>query len=373
MFQLEKSLADWQKQGFITAETRQKILEFESKKSGSTWAVSGIVLLGIFVISVGLVSVIAANWFEIADWFKLLCGFSLMGLTGWFALKSYRSSQTLWFEGSLLAHALVILANIGLISQIFHTGGSLFKALLFWSVITFFIALVSGKLLLPLIWTSTFLVSAVWTLMDALVKSGNYEKWFSSVYLALPLVCYLMATITQKFPKISYSLKAAVLLSGLLGLWISEWLVNASSSYTQYGVYFVPSYILLATVGWLVKINGSYNKIQKYLIGCCIGFYLLGNHSNYFGIANSLILAVCTLIALGSMALLQSSLKNKKLFNIFLLLVGLRFLWLYFQALGGLATTGFGLITSGILIIGFAISWNRFKNKIQVWVEDKLK
>jgi hypothetical protein len=209
--------------------------------------------------------------------------------------------------------------------------------------------------------------------MDALVQNGIYEKWFSSVYLALPLVCYLMATITQKFPKISFSLKAAVLLSGLLGLWISEWLVNASSSYTQYGVYFVPSYILLATVGWLVKIKNGYSRIQKYLIGFCMGFYLLGNHSNYFGIANSLILAVCTLIALGSMALLQSSLKNKKLFNIFLLLVGLRFLWLYFQALGGLATTGFGLITSGVLIIGFAVSWNRFKDKIQVWVEDKLK
>jgi hypothetical protein len=318
-------------------------------------------------------SLIAANWYMIPDWLKLMCGFLLLGMTGWFALQSKNSQKDLWFEGAIFAHALAALALIGLISQVFHTGGSLYMALLLWSGITFFLAIMSQRILFPLLWTTGFLAAAVQGIFEFTVRSESYDQWFVPVWMSLPLFCFLAQLLLNRFSKISESFRIGIFVTGIVGMYISETLVHASSSYAKHGVYFLPAYVLFALVGWLTAKSKQYSNLQKYLIASCMGFFALSYHSYFISFSSSLALSVCTLLVFASMALLQGSLKNRKLFNVFLFLVGLRFLWLYFQALGGLATTGFGLITSGFVIVGVAAVWNRYRNLIAVWVEEKIK
>lgn len=57
-------------------------------------------------------------------------------------------------------------------------------------------------------------------------------------------------------------------------------------------------------------------------------------------------------------------------FNIMTLLIGIRFIILYFQALGGLAATGFGLIISGALLIAIAWAWQQYRKRLQQWTQE---
>jgi hypothetical protein len=53
--------------------------------------------------------------------------------------------------------------------------------------------------------------------------------------------------------------------------------------------------------------------------------------------------------------------------------IGARFLIVYFQVFGSLATTGFGLIISGLIIICAAVLWFKKKEKFENWIGDLIK
>jgi hypothetical protein len=55
----------------------------------------------------------------------------------------------------------------------------------------------------------------------------------------------------------------------------------------------------------------------------------------------------------------------RKLFNLAIILMGLRFLIVYFQVIGSLLFTGFGLIISGLLIVGVAMLYFKHRAKIE--------
>ncbi|TXH72324.1 MAG: hypothetical protein E6Q85_06585 [Thiothrix sp.] len=57
-------------------------------------------------------------------------------------------------------------------------------------------------------------------------------------------------------------------------------------------------------------------------------------------------------------------------FNLITFLIGLRFVVLYFQSMGGLAATGVGLILSGLMIIGIAWFWYSSRDRLQNWSKE---
>ncbi|MBE8432501.1 hypothetical protein IQB77_22705, partial [Leptospira interrogans serovar Pomona] len=64
---------------------------------------------------------------------------------------------------------------------------------------------------------------------------------------------------------------------------------------------------------------------------------------------------------------IASSFRNhKKIFDLSLAIVGIRFLYFYFDLLGTLTYTGFGLIISGLLIIGLTIGYLKYKSKVRI-------
>lgn len=97
----------------------------------------------------------------------------------------------------------------------------------------------------------------------------------------------------------------------------------------------------------------------------------LSSNLNLFlnDLALELSMAVTTIVSFSCYAIYLVSVDHKKLFQFFVILVGIRFIVLYFQALGGLATTGFGLILSGVIMIAMAIGWNKNRTAIAAWAE----
>ena len=63
-------------------------------------------------------------------------------------------------------------------------------------------------------------------------------------------------------------------------------------------------------------------------------------------------------------ALIFLSYEKQRLFDFFITGIGIRFLVIYFQVFGTLAYTGFGLILSGLLIIGFSILYIKMKDRL---------
>ena len=51
-----------------------------------------------------------------------------------------------------------------------------------------------------------------------------------------------------------------------------------------------------------------------------------------------------------------------------MLLVGIRFLVVYFEAIGGLALSGLGLVISGGIILGGVALWNNNRQRFQKWI-----
>jgi hypothetical protein len=74
---------------------------------------------------------------------------------------------------------------------------------------------------------------------------------------------------------------------------------------------------------------------------------------------------IATLLLL---SFLFAVLSYQRLFNLCVNLIGLRFLIIYFQVFGSLATTGIGLIVSGLIIIGAVVVWYKSRKKVQAWL-----
>ncbi len=111
--------------GLINAAQATSIQEFESEKGSRPYAMYSFVILGVAVISVGLISLIAANWEFIPDSIKLLGDFLILAGTG---TAIYYFRDRLLFYALSVFYSLFILASIGLISQVFHTSGQLYEA-----------------------------------------------------------------------------------------------------------------------------------------------------------------------------------------------------------------------------------------------------
>ena len=76
-------------------------------------------------------------------------------------------------------------------------------------------------------------------------------------------------------------------------------------------------------------------------------------------------------VCIGMLLLLSflfAGLNHQRLFNLCVNLIGLRFLIIYFQVFGSLATTGIGLIVSGLIIIGAVVGWYKSRKKVQAWL-----
>lgn len=372
MSKLEKGLKEWVSKGFINQEQADRINAFESSKPENSWILSGLLILGAIIIGIGVISLIAANWYQIPNSIKLATDFILLSAVAFWTLKTWESKKNVQFEVLLLFFMLLCLASIGLISQIYHTGGKLYQALMFWSLITFPVALAARQLFVPFLWTTGFLIGLVFTALDSIALQSIFLKNYQAVFMTVPLLCAGLSMASKSLAGDVGSTRAFqtwAILSGLAALEIAE-LYKFFGGYSYSGLNsYIPGYIFAASTAFAILQSNVYRKIQKILLLGVLSCFLTLFHLHLLNITASIIFAVFSISALGFMSIFLASIKKRILFQWFLVLLGLRFLALYFQALGGLATTGVGLIISGGIVIGMAVLWNKYRSKLAAWAE----
>jgi uncharacterized membrane protein len=372
MSKLEKGLKEWVSEGFINQEQADRINAFESSKPENSWILSGLLILGAIIIGIGVISLIAANWYQIPNSIKIATDFILLSAVAFWTLKTWESKKNVQFEVLLLFFMLLCLASIGLISQIYHTGGKLYQALMFWSLITFPVALAARQLFVPFLWTTGFLIGLVFTALDSIALQSIFLKNYQAVFMTVPLLCAGLSMVSKSLAGdvgSTRAFQAWTILSGLAALDIAE-LYKFFGGYFYSGLNsYIPGYIFAALTAFAILQSNEYRKIQKILLLGVLSCFLTLFHLHLLDITASIIFAAFSISALGLMSIFLASIKKRILFQWFLVLLGLRFLALYFQALGGLATTGVGLIISGGIVIGMAVLWNKYRSKLAAWAE----
>ncbi len=198
--------------------------------------------------------------------------------------------------------------------------------------------------------------------------------------MAVPLLSGVLAMLSRKYlgeVGLTRAFTVWALIGIIMALFVVEgWFIGYAGCYGQpesgFLTYF-PNYILAVTAVLGIWSNSAYTHPQKILLMIFLAFYFLPFHLIYVIKDGEIIFALCTLIILGLLAIFLASLKRRKLFQLLIFLIGVRFLILYFQAFGGLAVTGFGLILSGGLIIGMVVYWNKYRLQMATWSEGLLK
>jgi hypothetical protein len=265
-----------------------------------------------------------------------------------------------------------ILATIGLISQVFHTGGNLYQALLLWSLISFGVMLASRGLIVPLMWAGAFLFGMIYSAMVATELEPIFHKSFLAILMTATFLCAFLSVLSRNIAGemgITKAFRICTILIGFLGLIGAENFHTFSNNiYENFYPFFAGYFLAAITAGEIIR-SLKYRNLQKIILLSLILIFFIPFHLPFFQITNSIIFAILTILVLTLMSIFLASLQERRLFQWFLSVIGFRFLVLYFQALGGLATTGIGLIVSGGVVILLAIMWNKYKSAIADWAE----
>ncbi len=375
MFSIDKKISEWVSKGIINNTQAEAITTYENSKESKSWAIYGVLGLGAIVIAIGIISVIAANWELFPGYVKIINNFLLLIATAGATYYAFIKNKEVVFEALLLFFILLCLASIGLISQVYHTGGHLYQALLIWSVITFSVMMSTRHFLVAFIWVIGFFAGLSFLATEATFMDSVFLKSTRPIVLCFPYISAILALIFMKFPKYSAQKNAFWvygLVSLVLGLFSFE--VAYSGNLRSYGALtpIVPGAVLGGVAIVAAYFSQFFKRNRLVLISVIAVLYFIAFVSAFYFKVDKVIAAVLTILTLLALSLFLASYGYRKTFQFILSLVGIRFLVLYFQAFGGLAATGIGLIGSGLLIIFMVYLWVKYKERLTHLAEGAL-
>jgi uncharacterized membrane protein len=372
-----QKLSQWEKAGLLQREQVAAILKFEEGLSENHWVLSGLMILGVLTIGIGVISLIAANWSEIPNAIKLTGNFLFLGVIGVAIFKAQSAGRETAYNAWIVAMQIAILASIGLISQIYHTGGELYQALLLWSLLLAPLAFAASKLFPTLLWTGVLLGAISWAVLDSSLYSTMFFKQVGPVFFSITMFSLLLAVISRLLYRghdgpISQSSRFWAGIIGVGALILFEFMARDGGVDRPSELNIGHAFLVISLCG--VFLGRIYNRFQILSLLVTLLMFSITAHLSQFGVRDEILhwmfrvgLTVLTLIAAG---LFAASLRAQKTFQFILAAVGIRLLFVYFEALGGLAATGVGLILSGSFVMGMGWLWNKNRKRIQAWAEE---
>lgn len=376
-----KKIEQWEKEGIITSDQVTAIKAFEDNTKKPT-LIYMILFLSAFCIGVGVISLIASNWKYIPASMKLTIDFALLASVAYSIFFAEKNKKIFMKEAVILLYAILIIATIGLVGQIYHLKSNGYSAALFWSAMVAPMFYITRKSILPFIWFFVFNCAIFAWFVVNYPKAAEYlamiakqsDMLLSGYYIVI--ITLLATFVYDKYKeKISYLTKPIIAWS-VISIIIPTVFLEFKSSWLymyRYNEAMVsPSLISLLMVGLFALIGAA--------------FYLYKNHSSsYIFIAVALLIVFSSLIDASGQSkivkamstfsmlglLMTYAYKNHspKLFNFAGGLVAFRIFMVYIQVFGSLLSTGIGLIISGVVLLLIAYTWH----KVSIRVKRKLK
>ncbi|MEQ8353070.1 MAG: DUF2157 domain-containing protein [Leptospiraceae bacterium] len=374
---LKEKLKNWVDEGLINSSQATAIEEFESEQSSRPYAMYSFIILGVAVISVGLISLIAANWESIPDGIKLFVDFLILISAG-AAIYYFRNTAILFYSLGVF-FSLFVLASIGLISQVFHTSGEFYQAVALALFLTApLMILQNGRFLLHL-WIIGFCFSFLsfafenYSFDDDVALNLVHLLSLGSILLLTSLLLrsagpnlenhsratmfWALASLSGTAFALSFNALEAedVKDSGVeLGVLLPSILLVCSAAYSFF--------MLPRTLGRRIMTLITFGLLY-FLFFFSFFVYPVGDKSIYLAL----------IFVLLAMSAGITFFDYRFVFDFFLVLAGIRFLIVYFELFEDLATTGIGLIVAGAVIIGGVVLYARSRSRIQSFLQERLK
>lgn len=374
---LKTRIDAWVAAGLITSEQAVGITAFEAARPKKSWALLSVMLLGSFVLAVGIVSLIAANWQFIGGTTKLAVDGALLVALAGLMVRFYDDKNSLIFQITHFIFIGAILASIGLVSQVYHQGGYPYEALSLWLIIITPVALFTRNAAIPHLYAGSLLTTAI-SFMEAFGPFGDMEEgYLTALVIVTPFAFGALAQLVSV-------LKGPALFASALRRWFILTLVVAAA-FTDlflterqfYRGLYTPEMqntaLIAATALFGFSLTLSWSKRDRIVLGVSGAVLLLAYFLLIGGREDEVVGALVSLAIGSGISLLCVLRARGRLFNAMVVLLGARFLIVYFQVFGSLAMTGVGLVISGILIMGAAFVGFKYQKRLYRWLEGAVK
>jgi uncharacterized membrane protein len=371
MNKILKKLTLWKDAGLISGAQLDSIRQYEEEHAPKNIAAYTVITLGAIVICLGIISLIASNWEDLGDSVKLLMDFTILGTLSYFIFR-YKDTDKKWLlETLIVSYFILILASIGLISQVYNTGGKFYQAAILWCAITLPIVLHATGRATTHIWFVAAIFSITSFLLETVHSFKEEEILLSWTYSVLPALLLAIS-----FPMRSSKVESLQVFGATSLFWSVFGFLTGSIFFSFLGVLKMDTassargllqsllFISLILSGISVYFSYSQNKKLSILLVLGLGIYLFMFCSHVFGFSSET-LDVLFFIAIWFIAgFLFHLLESKRLFEFAIVSIGLRFLVAYFQLFASLLFNAFGLIISGVLIIVVCVLYIKNRDKI---------
>jgi uncharacterized membrane protein len=362
-----RKIAAWHDAGLIDAGTRDRLLAYEAAHARplALWAVFGI---GALAIGLGLVSVIAANWEDIPGQLRLGVHFALIlaALAALFWREERLAAASPWaIEALVFVTAALGLTFFGHIGQVYQTSSPLWQPLGAWLVLFAPLLLLTCRG-----WPCALalLGGAVWCAWEYATASTGYGAmrdpgtgmlvWLAFVTAApaafAPLAAWMRARSARpdfwrrlEQLALAYAVAGASFATAIAGFGgfgegglTEEWVSMATSG----------AVLLLAGLATIAVRPGVSGQMSGAIIaGAGLVLPLAYAADNLTLLPALLFMALWIGIAAAALAA-----HWRGVFQIAVAVIALRLIILSFELAGDLLASGFGLILSGVLILGVA-------------------
>ncbi len=369
---ISKKLNIWQQHKLITEKQKDAIMEFETKAKKPA-LLYAIVFISIFCIGLGVVSVIASNWGIIPPSAKLGADFAILSAIIYGIIKAQRP---LIKEGLLCLYAIMAMASIGLVAQIYHLVPHGMQAFLFWSAIVSPLVFISKKPLIAFVWLPTLLVSGFDTLYESIECFRRFmvylEHNFTKVPVAAALVLggfvYHFFAKGKQTKQLAYASKWWLVIFGASYVIMLDF--NSSDLFYKYREIYLGSFSSMAIWFVLAGVVSLFHYLKEkeilYFLLTLIGFSFIHDILPLAGIYSFKIWgALLSLSMLVILVAYAHRAGRSKLLNFASFLIALRIFIIYIQVFGSLLNTGLGLITSGLVFLVITYIWHKSCSKIK--------
>jgi uncharacterized membrane protein len=363
-----RKIAQWHDAGLIDAATRDRLLTHEAAHARPLvlWAVWGI---GALAIGLGFVSVVAANWEEIPGLVRL--GVHLALIAGLLAALFWRedrlAERSPWAaEALVFAIAALGLTFFGHLGQVYQTSSPLWQPLALWLALFAPLLLLTGRG-----WPTALAVlgGAVWCAWEyQSYPSGFFgvdqdpdiaEIIWNAAVLSLPVLFATLGasmrarSIRTDFWRrieqaaLAYAVGGASLACALAST--GEFGRNANTvDWIALGV--LCAVAVLAGIGVVLARRG----ISGRMAGAIIIGSGLAMLASYFVDDLTVPAALLFMALWAGIAAAALVATWRGVFQLAVAVIALRLIILSFELAGDLLTSGFGLILSGVMILGVA-------------------
>lgn len=356
-------LDGWVAANLLSADQAAAIRAHEAAQ-GRPWLQWAAFGLGGLAILLGIAALIGSNWETIPGSVKLAVHLAINIAAALAVWAAWRAGKPLWLDLSLFLFAGTILTGIALIGQVFQLSSPLWRPLLLWWIIASPALLVFGQgRLTALAWS----IMTFWLGLELVDRFGAALQ-ATPALIALPgsapALIATLAVLAQRHSsrrRFFADIVAAGLGVCLLGASVAPllaWYSGVGEQYAWADRFWSYGPWLWLLVGgclvWLWRQASDSHYLARVLLACLIAVSL----PQLLPAADTAgqVLAALLFSALwGFVAFTAGRTQHNGLFKLAVGLIALRLIIVYFEVFGDLASTGLGLILSGLIVLG--ISW----------------